>query len=405
MTMRRNTTWLWGAALITGALAAPAPLPAQAPTTPAATQAEPQHAGLFEVAAVLGRQKAQALEGPAHRSARANPGAAANAAGLAFAAHDQVDSAIAKLRAAVQADSTVARYHGDLAFALAAAGQFDQAEDEYRAAFRLQGANAWYAVGLGASQVAQQQWRQAAASFSLAIATDSAVIIKPLIGPAGEAFQNAGMRQESEDWSRMAVGRFPDEPLPWLRLASYAYMRRDSAGVPDTAAGLPIIRRYRVLHPDDHAGEMLYAEYLMVEGKADSAARLALLASADTSNRTLASSILLKAGVHYIQARKFDSAVVVLQQGRPMAPAHYLPEFDLTIGMARLPALSAMYNDAASHSDCSRAHTVDTMLVSITAAITAGTSADSATATTLLGNQIPQFRSAIDRFKQGCSGR
>jgi hypothetical protein len=401
MVMQRNHAWLWGAALAAAGAIAPALHAQAAPAAPTAPAEQP-HAGLFEVAAVLGRQKALALEGPARRGARPAPGAAAYNAGLVFASHDQVDSAVASWHAAVRADSTIARYHGDLAFGLAAAGHFDSAEAEYRTAFRLQGGNAWYAVGLGAAQVAEQRWSQAAASFALAVATDSAVIIKPLVGPAGDAFQNAGMRQESEDWSRMAVARFPDEPLPWLRLASYAFMHRDSAGVPDTATGLPVIRRYRMLHPDDHAGEMLYAEYLLIEGRVDSAARLAVAAAADTTNHALASSILLKAGVRYIQARHFDSAAVVLQEGRPWAPTQYLPEFDLTIGISRLPALGAIYNDAASHSDCSRANLVDTMLTSVTASLTSGIKADSATATFLLSNQVPQYRQAIDNFKKTC---
>ncbi len=397
--MRRTQTWLMGAALVAAGAIVPALQAQAAPPAPAAPQ---QHAGLFEVAAVLGRQKAQALEGPARRGARPAPGSASYAAALALMGRDQADSALAALRAAVRADSSVARYRGDLAFALAAAGKFDSAEEQYRAAFRLQGANGWYAVGLGASQVAQQHWTQAAASFSLAVATDSAVIVKPLIEPASEAYQNAGMREQSEDWARMAVARFPDEPMPWLRLASYAYMHRDSAGVPDTATGLPVIRRYRALHPDDRAGEILYAEYLLVEGKADSAAALALDASADTVNRTLASSILLKAGVQYIRQRKFDSAAAYLQRGRPLAPAQYVPQFDLTIGMARLPLLGAIYNDAAGHSDCARATTLDTMLTSVTASLTAGATADSATANYILGHQVPQYRQAVDNFKRQC---
>ncbi len=374
---------------------------AGAPAAPAA-QAEQPHAGLFEVAAVLGRQKALALEGPSRRGARPAPGAAAYNAGLVFASHDQVDSAVASWHAAVRADSAIARYHGDLAFGLAAAGHFDSAEAEYRVAFRLQGGNAWYAVGLGATQVAEQHWAQASASFALAVATDSAVIIKPLIGPAGDAFQNAGMRQQSEDWAKMAVARFPDEPMPYLRLASYAYMHRDSAGVPDTATGLPVIRRYRALHPDDPNGAMLYAEYLLVEGKEDSAAALAVAGAADTANRALASSVLLRAGVQLIQQRRSDSAEVLLKRGRPMAPVQYLPRFDLYIGVARLRALGTLYNDAASHSDCSRAITVDTMLTSVSASITAGIAADSATANYLLANQVTQFRAAIDKFKQTC---
>jgi len=400
--MKQPHAWLWGAALVAAVTLAPGLHAQAAPAAPAGAAAQGHRANLFEVAAYVARQKAQALEGAPRRGARATPGTASYTAGLQFMAHDQADSAVAALRAAVRADSTVARYHGDLAFALAAAGQYDSAETEYRTAFRLQGANAWYAVGLGATQVALQQWQQAAASFTIAVQTDSSVIIEPLVAPAGDAFQNAGMLPESEAWSRMAVVRFPDVPMPWLRLASYAFMHKDSAGVPDTATGLPVIRRYRTMHPEDRAGEMLYAEYLLVEGQPDSAAQLAEEAAADTMNRTLASSVLLKAGVAYIRRRKFDSAAVILQAGRPMAPARYVPEFDLTIGMARLPLLGAMYNEAATQKDCSRAVTVDTMLTSITSALTAGAAADSTTANYILSHQVPTFRAAVDNFKRGC---
>ena len=395
--MRRHATWLWGAALAAAGAIAPALHAQAAPAAPAApaTQAEEHHAGLFEVAAVLGRQKAQAIEGAPRRGARAIPGAASYAAGLALAARDQTDSAVAALQTAVRADSTRARYHGDLAFALAAAGRFDQAEEEYRAAIRLQGDNAWYAVGMGAAQVAQQRWAQAAASFTLAVATDSAVIIKPLIGPAGDAFQNAGMRQQSEDWARMAVARFPDEALPWLRLASFAYLRHD------TAEGLPVIRRYRTMHPEDHAGQMLYAEYLLSEGQNDSAVALALEGSADSGNRTLAASVLYNAGGHYIQHGNFDSAATVLRLGRAMAPPAYLPQFDLYIGISRLKQLQLLFNDAVQANDCRRAPVADTMLTSVTAAVTAGMPADTGMANQVLA-ALPRYREAINNFKKNC---
>ena len=394
--MKHNPMWLWGAALAAaGALAAPA-LPAQvAPAAPAAVPAVQQHASLFEVVAVLGRQRAHALEGPLRRGTHPDAGAASNAAGLALAARGQTDSALTALRAAVTASPDVARYRGDLAFALASASQFDQAEQEYRAAVQLQGANAWYYVGLGAAQVAQQHWTQAAASFSLAVATDSAVIVRPLIGPAGDAFQNANMREQSEEWSRMATTRFPDEPLPWLRLASYAYLRHD------TAAGLPLIRRYRAEHPEDHSGEMLYAEYLLVEGKNDSAATLAMMAAADSGNRTLAASVLYNAGGHYIASGSFDSAVAVLQRGRTMAPPQFLPQFDLYIGISRLRQLQRLFNEVVASSDCRRSTLVDTMLTSLTAEITAGVPADSATANQVLG-VLPRYRQSVDNFKKNC---
>jgi Tfp pilus assembly protein PilF len=385
-----------------GVLAVPA-VRAQTPPTAAqsAEQAKEDSAGLVEIAALHARETARTLERqqPAHgRAARSNAGEAQYVLGMAWLMRDQVDSALGLLRQAVTENPNMARFHGDLAFGLAAAGHWAEAEEQYRSAIQLQEKNAWYYVGLGAAQVAQEHWTQAAASFTLAVNADSAVIVRQLAGPAGTAFQNAGMRQELEDWSRVCTVRFPEEPTPWLRLASAEYTRHD------TVAGLADIRRYRSLRPEDPTGKMLYAEYLLAEGKNDSALAFALDASSDSSLRQIAATVLYNVGGHYLRAEKYDSAANAFEKGRPLAPATYLPQFDLYMGIAQLRVLGKRYNDAAQGSDCHRVPVLDSMLTAIVATVNAGASADTSLARQVLEGPVPQYRHAIDNFKHQCPG-
>ncbi len=383
---------MWSVALVAaGALGAPV-LSAQVPT---AAPAALDSAGLLEVAAVHARQTAQRLE-PHGRTARPDPGAAAYAKGLDWLQKNQNDSAVASLRAAVTASPNVARYHGDLAVALAGTDHWSEAEDEYRSAVQLQQANPWYFVALGAAQEAQQHWNQAAASFTLAVTADSAVIILQLIEPASQAFQHAGMAQPLEDWARMAISRFPNEPGPWLEIAS-AYMRRD------TSVGFPAIRRYRVLRPDDRLGAMLYAEYLMTVAQFDSALIMAQQASTDSTLHRAAAIVMYNVGGHLLQASQFARADTVLQRGRELAPEADHPHFDLFLGIAKLRELQPFYNDAVQHSDCHKSHAADSMLTDVTRLMTAGIAVDSALATQALTGAVAQYRTAIDGFMRQCA--
>jgi len=395
----RVQSWTLSLALVAaGVLGVPA-LNAQ---VPAAAPPASDSAGLVEVAAMHARQTAQRLEdqAPARgRTTRPDPGAVFYFQGIAWLVRDQNDSAVAALRAAVTASPNLARYHGDLALALAAAGHWSDAEDEYRAAVRLQQANPWYFVGLGAAQEAQEHWTQAAASFTLAVAADSAVIIRQLIRPAIEAFQRAGMAQALDDWAHMAASRFPNEPAPWLRLASASYLRQD------TAAGFPAIRRYRSLSPDDRVGALLYAEYMLAAAQYDSAATLAQSATSDTSLQHLASIVLYNAGGHLLQGNHFARAAEVLQQGRDAAAASDYARFDLYLGVAKLRVLQEFYGDAVQHSDCRKSHAADSMLTDVTHLMTAGAAADSTLASQVLAGAIPQYRHSIDGFLAQCRNR
>ncbi len=396
--MKRTQTWLCGAAFVAAGAIAPA-LYGQATPAPAAPPppATADSAGLLEVAAVNAREVAARLEAAhARRPAREEPGAAAYRAGLEGLQRNSLDTAITALQSAVLANDNEPRYHGDLGFALAAAHRWHEAEDQYRAAVRLQGANAWYYVGLGAVQVADSNWAGAAANFTLAVQTDSAVIVRQLVGPASDAFDNAQMRPELEAWCVMATRRFPSEPLPWLRLAKLRYMAHD------TAEGFPAIRHYRTLRPDDKVGAAVYAEYLLPAGQDDSAAAMAIQAAGDTALRPVAAAVLYNVGGHFLQRARYDSAVTVLQQGLAIAPEQYRPQFNLFVGVARFKLLQDLYNQAAAHSDCGKAQVVDTMLTSVTSEITAGAATDSALAAQVLNTAIPRYRQALQTFKQQC---
>lgn len=390
--MTRVGTGLWAAALIalSGALGVPR-AQAQAPGA-AAVDSTP----LLAVAAIGAREAATRLEGrPTARASVRNTAAAQYNAGLAQLAKGQFDSAAVSLRAATTTLPDVARYHGDLAFALAASGHWTDAEEEYRAAVRLQQANPWYYIGLGTTQLAQGHWAQSSASYTLAVSSDSAVIIRQLIEPAGDAFEKSGNAEELTAWSRMATVRFPSVPTPWLRLASAAFQGHD------TATGFPAIRRYRTLKPDDRVGALLYAEFLYAAGQNDSAAILAVQASPDSSLRHLASVMLYNAGGNLLQASKFDTAARVLQQGRDIAAEQDRPRFELLLGIARLRLLQPLYNEAATNNDCRKAPVADSMITDVIHLETAGGAADSSMANQVL-RAAAQYRTAIDGFMKQC---
>ncbi len=385
------------AALVTSAALDLHPATAQAPAAGAVDSTS-----LLAVAAVHAREAAARLEAQVARPARApraDPAAAAAAqytAGLALLTRNQFDSAVVPLRAAVTAAPNNARYHGDLAFALAQTGHWSDAEDEYRSAVRLQQANPWYYVGLGAAQEAQDHWSQAAASFTLAVGTDSSVIVQQLIEPASEAFERGGMAGGLEDWAKMSTVRFPDEATPYLRLANANYMRRD------TATGFPYIRRYRTLKPDDRTGAMLYAEYLLAARQYDSAVALARVAASDSTMQPLAAAVLYNAGGHLLQDNQFALAASALEEGRAMAADSNRARYDLYLGVAKLRLLQTFYNDAAQHTDCRKAHPADSMLTEVTHLFTSGAAVDSALANHVLTGAVAQYRTAIDGFVRQC---
>ena len=371
------------------------PARAQAPAASALDTAP-----LLIVAAIRAREVAGRLQGhvPAPRTAAARAAAAGYAQGLDLLAQGKFDSAATVLTAAATASPDNALYRGDLAFAFAAGGHWTDAEDQYRIAVRLEQGNGWYYVGLGMTQMAQQHWGQAAASFTLGIGTDSGVIVRQLIEPVGDAYEESRNTQALMDWSKMAVARFPQEPSPWLRLA------RANIGN-DSAAGLAEIRHYRSLRPADPVGELVYARYLYDMGSFDSAGTMAEAAAAtDTAIRRPAAIMLYNAGAHYLETAKADSAEPLLEAGRTLADSADKPRYALLIGVAKLKLFQAFYNDAARHGDCHKAPTADSMLTEVVHLINLGAAEDTALANQALKG-TSQYRPVVDQFVHQCGGR
>ena len=368
------------------------PARAQAPAAGALDTAPLLVVGAIRAREVAGRLQAHT---PAPRTAAARAAAAEYAQGLDLLAQGKFDSAATVLTAAATASPDNALYRGDLAFAFAAGGHWTDAEDQYRIAVRLQQGNGWYYVGLGMTQMAQQHWGQAAASFTLGIGTDSGVIVRQLIEPVGDAYEESRNTQALMDWSKMAVARFPQEPSPWLRLA------RANIGN-DSAAGLDEIRHYRSLRPADPMGELVYARYLYDMGSFDSAGTMAEAAAAtDTAIRRPAAIMLYNAGAHYLETAKADSAEPLLEAGRTLADSADKPRYALLIGVAKLKLFQVFYNDAARHGDCHKAPTADSMLTEVVHLINRGAAEDTALANQALKG-TSQYRPVVDQFLHQC---
>jgi tetratricopeptide (TPR) repeat protein len=363
----------------------------------AAAQA-PQDSSLIEIAAVRARLVAGRSERPvaASRPQRADPALTHYLAGIAQLGTHQFDSALVHLRAAVTASPTNARYHGDLAFALAGAGRMDEAADAYAAAARLQPGNPWYDVGLAAVRAKQTLWPQAKAGYDAALRADSSIIDRRLASAVSDCLDEGGFVPELTAWSRMASVRFSDDPMPWLRLAT---LLRHS----DSAEGLAAVRRYRVLAPNERLGAALYANYLLGLGEDDSALVLAHEAAADTALWPYAWPVYLHVGGRLFQANALTQASQVLAQGRGIAPAARHAQFSLFLGYTNVQRLGPMYADAAQHKDCAKAHVVDSLEVSVRHDLAEGMAAgDSARINQIMTTLLPQARARINELLAQC---
>lgn len=363
----------------------------------AAAQAPPD-SSLIEIAAVRARLVAARNERPVAtaRPQRADPALTRYLAGIAQLGTHQFDSAQVPLRAAVTASPNNARYHGDLAFALAGAGRMNEAADEYVAAARLQPANPWYDVGLAAVRAKQTLWPQAKAGYDAAVRADSSIIDRRLVTAVSDCLDEGGFVPELTAWSRMASVRFPDEPMPWLRLAT---LLRHS----DSAEGLAAVRRYRVLAPNELLGAALYANYLLGLGEDDSALVLAGQSAADTALWPYAWPVYLQIGGRLFQARAYTQASQVLARGRVLAPATRRVQFSLFLGYTNVQRLGPMYADAAQHKDCAKAHAVDSLEVSVRRDLEEGMAAgDSARISQITTTLLPQARTRIHELLAQC---
>ena len=364
----------------------------------AAAAQSPQDSALLEIAAVRARLVAGRSERPVatSRPQRADPALTHYLAGIAQLGSHQFDSSLVHLRAAVTASPTSARYHGDLAFALAGAGRMDDAADEYAAAARLQPGNPWYDVGLAAVRARQTLWPQAKAGYDAAVRADSSIIDRRLVTAVSDCLDEGGFVPELTTWSRMAAVRFPDDPMPWLRLATL--LRRS-----DSAAGLAAARRYRALAPSERLGAALYANYLLGLGEDDSALVLAREAAADTALWPYAWPVYLQVGGRLFQANALTQASQVLAQGRGLAPATRRAQFSLFLGYTNVQRLGPMYADAAQHKDCAKAHVVDSLEVSVRHDLAEGMAAgDSARINQIMTTLLPQARTRINELLAQC---
>lgn len=399
MAVRHLRPDLVGLALFSVAVAAPRVAAAQAPVaSPAAAQTP--DSSLFEVAAVRARLVAAQQEHPVAvtrgRAQRPDPTLARYLEGIAQLGKHQFDSALAPLSAAATASQNNARYHGDLAYALAGLGRWDEAADQYATAERLQSANPWYYVGLAAVRAKQERWEEAKANYEHAVGVDSSIIDRRLVMAASDCMERGGFGTELLAWSRIGTTRYPDEPTPWLRLAT---LLRQS----DSVAGLAAIRRFRALAPDHLLGAVLYALYLYGMGQYDSALVLARQAASDSALWPYAWPVYLRVGAHLFQARDLDRASQVLAEGRRIAPAARHAQFSLFLGYTNVQRLGPLYADAAQKKDCGEAHVVDSLATSVQRDLEeAKALGDSTRINQILVTMLPQARTRIGELLGEC---
>ncbi len=389
--------------LACGAFGLPAAARPQAPT---AVFREPERTGsdtLLETAAARARMVADRLDSVAAAQTgqrpRRDPSATSYQNGLVQFLEGQYDAAYLLFRSAVAASPNSARNRGDLALALAKLQRWDDAAAEYANAIRLQPANPWYYIGLALVRSSQEQWPEAAANFSLAMAADSAILSPDLLAAATAAFEASGGEGELLEWSRLGTRRFPNEPRPWLRVAMMLHQRGD------TAQGLAAIRRYHALRPHDLLGDALLSLYLSDIGQGDSAVAFAGIAATDTSYREYASLVYLRVGTRLLQARQYERAAQVLAQGRTMSSPANRARFSYYLARANLQRLTPMYSDAVQRKDCRAGRVVDSLLVSMDRDFREGVALDSAQATHILTEVLPQVRTWVDEFLATCPGR
>ena len=384
--------------LATGVVALPTAVRAQQQaTTPAANDS----ASLLERAATQARLVAARLDSVANaqagRRAPPDPSSVQYQNGVVQLLNGQCDAAYLLLRAAVSSSSNSARNHGDLAYALACRQRLDDAATEYATASRLQSANPWYYVGLGVVRANQQRWTEASANFELAYSTDSTILDTTIVAIASQAAERSANENQLFLWSQRGSAMLPNDPTPWLTLATLLRSRSD------TARGLDAIRHFRALKPQDPRGAVVYSLYLHDRGQYDSAVVMARLAASDTALQQYASTVFLRAGAHWLNAKQYDSAAMVLAEGRTITPAGLSRmRYTLYLGLADLMRIPTMLNAAEHDKVCSRAAVLDSLLTEVQHDITEAAQLDSAQATKILGTYVPALHQRVDNFRSGC---
>lgn len=396
MTARHLRLGIIGAALVWTAVALPGGAAAQARSTaPAATQ----DSSLLEIAALRARQVASREERPAAqgRAGRADPSLARYLAAIAQLGKRQFDSAVTLLQSAVAAGPNSARYHGDLGYALAGLGRWDEAATEYSAATRLQPSNPWYFVGLASVRAKQQLWQPAGANYEAAASLDSSVIDRRFVEAVSDCMERGAFAEGLLTWSRIGAARYPDDPVPWIRLATL--LRQI-----DSTEGLAAVRRFRALAPDQKIGAALYASYLVGLEQYDSSLALARDAAADSTLWRYTWPVFLRVGAHLFQTRDLVQASQVLAEGRAYAPAARRAQFSLFLGYTNVQRLGPLYADAAQKKDCAEAHAVDTLETSVRHDLEEGKAVgDSTRINQVLGGVLTQARTRINELLGRCA--
>ncbi|MGA2382827.1 MAG: hypothetical protein ABSG61_05275 [Gemmatimonadales bacterium] len=396
MAARQLRLGLIGTALVSAAIALPCGAAAQAP---GAAPAAAQDSSLFEIAAmrarlVASREEREAARG---RAARTDPALTQYLAGVAQLGKRQFDSALAPLQTALAASPNSARYHGDLGYTLAGLGRWEEAGNEYAAATRLQPTNPWYYVGLASVRAKQERWQQAGANYEAAAGLDSSVIDRRFVDAVSNCMERGRFVPELLTWSRIAVARYPDDPVPWLRLAT---LLRQS----DSAEGLAAMRHFRALAPDQLIGAALYASYLVGLEQYDSSLALARQAAADSTLWPYAWPVYLRVGANLFQARDLVQASQVLAEGRAYAPAARRAQFSLFLGYTNVQRLGPLYTDAAQKKDCAEAHRVDTLETSVRHDLEEGKAVgDSTKINQVLTGVLTQARTRINELLGRCA--
>ncbi|MGA2382826.1 MAG: hypothetical protein ABSG61_05270 [Gemmatimonadales bacterium] len=389
-------------AVVTGALALPALAHAQqSAAATAATTSPGDSTSLLERAAAQARLVAARLDSAAAaqagRRAPVDPSATQYQNGLAQLLNGQCDAAYLLFRSAVTSAPNNARNHGDLAFTLACRARLDDAAAEYATAIRLESTNPWYYVELGILRASQQHWVEASANFELAYAADSTILDSALIAAATEAAERSGNENQDFAWAERGTAKVPNDPTPWLHLATLLRNRGD------TARGLDAIRHFRALDPRNRLGAAVYALYLYDHGEFDSAVVMARQAESDTALHQYASAVLLRAGAHWLNSKQYDSAAMVLAEGRAITPASLARmRYTYYLGLADLMRIPTILDAAAHDKDCSKATLLDSLLTEVQHDITDAAQLDSAQTSRILGTYVPTLRNRVDGFKSGC---
>ncbi len=291
------------------------------------------------------------------------------------------------LQAVLQRSRNNPLFLGDLAYSQARQAQWADAHNGYLNAYRAQQQNAWYLVGLAAVRGAQSEWAEAAGTLALAAQNDSSVV-DARVAPAGAYwFEQAGDRNQSLAWSRMAVTRAPGDAPSWLRIAVFLRALNDSS-----TEGPRAIARYLALRPGDRLGSAVLADHLYNAGQIDSALALAGHAAQDSAYREFAAEMYLAAARPLLIQRDLAKLFPILERGRGWATPAQQPGFANLLGRAQLLRGTELMQSMETRPDCDSARLADTLFTQAERNLRAGVSFDSARTVMFIDQVVPSYR-------------